>query len=67
MWRAREADPGPGPGPGPAAAAPAANFLVDDVVVRYSDGPALMVNGVGTTIRDSPVAPELYVSLALGG
>eukprot|EP00937_MAST-01D_sp_MAST-1D-sp2_P003802 g3802.t1 len=46
VWRAREAD-------APGAPANPANFLIDDVAVRYSDGPALMVNGVGTTIRDS--------------
>ena len=45
VWRARDADLGRPP--------QRANFLVDDVVVRYSDGPALMVSGVGTTIRDS--------------
>jgi hypothetical protein len=44
VWRAREADAG-----GPVTPA---NFLVDDVTVRYSDGPALMVNGAATVIRD---------------
>ena len=29
-----------------------ANFLIDDLQVRYSDGPALMVNGKNTTISD---------------
>lgn len=30
----------------------AANLLIDDVIVRYSDGPALMVAGDQTTLRD---------------
>ena len=29
-----------------------ANLLIDDVIVRYSDGPALMVSGDQTTLRD---------------
>jgi hypothetical protein len=29
-----------------------ANLLVDDVIVRYSDGPALMISGDHTTLRD---------------
>jgi hypothetical protein len=29
-----------------------ANLLIDDVIVRYSDGPALMVSGDKTTLRD---------------
>eukprot|EP01047_Picozoa_sp_COSAG01_P047948 COSAG01_NODE_4627_length_4865_cov_3.016786_3_plen_413_part_00 len=31
---------------------PGANLLIDDVTVRYSDGPALMVSGDRTTLRD---------------
>ena len=29
-----------------------ANLLIEDVIVRYSDGPALMVAGSSTTLRD---------------
>ena len=28
-------------------------FVLDDVIVRYSDGPALLLNGDGSTLRDS--------------
>jgi hypothetical protein len=44
---------------GSTAAAPArpndtvaANFVIDDVIVRYSDGPALLVSGSNTTLSD---------------
>jgi hypothetical protein len=44
VWRSREADAKREPRP--------AKFVFEDVIVRYSDGMALYVNGDGTVIRD---------------
>jgi hypothetical protein len=45
VWRAREADAG-----GPVKRA---GFLLEDITVRYSDGPALIVSGAHTSVTDS--------------
>jgi hypothetical protein len=44
VWRAREADAGGPPKP--------AGFVLSDIAVRYSDGPALMVSGAHTILTD---------------
>lgn len=44
VWRAREADASGPPKP--------AGFVLSDITVRYSDGPALMVSGAHTKLSD---------------